>query len=457
MGAAGTSTVNRQAMKLNRSSLISMVGNVVTAILLGFVVQPAFAQVDFDREPINYSSAPANDAVARLQQRIDAGKVQLAFDQRHGYLPSVLEELGISEASQLLVFSKTSLQLGRISPWTPRALYFNDQSYVGWVQYGEVMEVSAVDPHQGAIFYTLRQELTERPQFVRDKGDCLTCHASFRTQGVPGYFVRSVFPAPSGLPHFGAGTFNTDQTSPLKERWGGWHVTGTHGQQRHMGNVVSEDRDHPEVLDIEGGANVTDLEGRTHINAYLTRHSDIVALMVLGHQATMHNMITLASFEARAVQHYTTSMNRALERPSNYVSESSRRRIQKTGEKLFKYMLFVDEADLRATIKGSSDFAEEFSACGPHDKNGRSLRQLDLESRLLKYPCSYLVYSDSFNAVPEEVKHYVYRRLWEVLKNEDQSKEFSHLSAGDRKVIFEILRDTKPDLATFWKTHFSAR
>jgi hypothetical protein len=224
-----------------------------------------------------------------------------------------------------------------------------------------------------------------------------------------------------------------------------------------MGNVVSENRDHPEVLDVEGGANVCDLQGRTDIHAYLTRHSDIVALMVLGHQATMHNLITLSGFETRAVHHYTASMNRALERPDNYVSESSRRRIRKVSEKLVRYMLFVDEADLRATIKGTSDFAEEFSAGGPHDQNGRSLRQLDLESRLLKYPCSYLVYSDSFNAMPQEVKHYVYRRLWEVLKNKDPSKPFLHLSAGDRTAIFEILRDTKPDLARFWRIRFEGQ
>ena len=422
---------------------------------MGIAVQRAFGQVEFDREPIGYSSLPVDDAVSRLQQRIDAGELKLDFDQQHGYLRAVLKELGISHASQLLVFSKTSLQLRRITPWTPRAVYFNDEAYIGWVQQADVIEVSAVDSQQGAIFYTLRQEPAEYPQFVRDKGNCLACHASFRTQGVPGYLVRSVFSAPNGLPHFGAGTFNTDHTSPLTERWGGWHVTGTHGKERHMGNVVSEDRDHPEVLDVEKGANVTNLEGRTQVDAYLTPHSDIVALMVLGHQATMHNLITRANYEARAVEHYTDSMNRALERPENYVSESSRRRMKRVGEKLFEHLLFVDEAVLRSPIEGTCGFAEEFSAVGPHDQNGRSLRQLDLQTRLLKYPCSYLVYSDSFDGLPDQVKHYVYRRLWQVLKNKDPSKQFFHLSAGDREGIFEILGDTKPDLARFWKTHFA--
>ncbi len=414
--------------------------------------QPAAAQIEFDRAPINYSTTETKDPVALLQKKLDAGEATLEYDERHGYLPAVLDALGISPTSQMLVFSKTSFQLRRISPRTPRAIYFNDNAYIGWVQHGDVVEVSAVDPEQGGVFYTLSQEETERPRFIRDRGNCLTCHASSRTQGVPGHFVRSVYSAASGQPHFGAGTFNTDQTSPLKERWGGWYVTGTHGDQRHMGNVISKDRDRPELLDLEAGANVTDLSRHTRIGAYLTRHSDITALMVLEHQATMHNLITRASYETRVVKHDTAVMNRALQRPADHVSDLSRRRIRNASEKLVKYMLFSGEAEISAPIEGTSSFAEEFSAEGPHDSQGRSLRQLDMKTRLFKYPCSYLIYSESFEALPEVSKHQVYARLWEILQGEDTSEDFAHLSATDRTAIFEILRDTKPDLAAFWKS-----
>ena len=445
-------------MQQKVTSLISMCGRLLTAFAVAFVSGSAFtgsadAQIDFDRDPIRYSSKETSDPVAKLQQRIDSGKVKLDFDERHGYLPAVLRELGISHASQNLVFSKTSFQLRRISPRTPRALYFNDESYIGWVQNGEVIEVSAVDPEQGAIFYTLDQTPNERPQFVRDRGNCLTCHASSRTQGVPGYFIRSVYSAPNGQPHFGAGTFTTDQTSPFEKRWGGWYITGTHGKHRHMGNVVSKNRDHPEVIDVENGANVTELKGRARTGAYLTKHSDIVAIMVLGHQASMHNLITRANFETRVVQHDTDVMNRALERPADHVSETSRRRVRTAAEKLLKHMLFVDETNIQETIEGTSSFADEFSAQGPFDSQGRSLRQFDLQRRMFKYPCSYLIYSESFDAMPDEVKHIVFRRLWEVLKNEGQSEDFSHLSADDRAAIFEILLDTKPSLSAFWKVH----
>lgn len=439
----------------NRIWLLIPSGRVITLFLAilclaSLLAGRAEAQIDLDRAPIHYSSTPTNDPVAKLQQRMDAGEIQLEFDERHGYLLAVLKELDISHRSQMLVFSKTSFQLRRISPRAPRAVYYNDNNYIGWVQNGDVVEISSVDPEKGAIFYTLSQQEAEEPKFIRDRGNCLTCHDSSRTQGVPGHLVRSVYTAPSGQPHFGAGTFNTDQTSPFKERWGGWYVTGTHGKQRHMGNVVSKDEDHPEELDVEAGANLVDLQGRARIGAYLTKHSDIVALMTLEHQTTMHNLITRANYETRVVQHDSAVMNRALQRPADHESETSRRRVKKVGEKLLEYMLFHNEAALEAPIAGTSGFAEEFAALGPQDSQGRSLRQFDLTRRLFKYPCSYLIYSESFDALPERVRHQVYRRLHEVLTGQDQSETFAHLSAEDRQAILEILRDTKPALAQFW-------
>ena len=187
-------------------------------------------------------------------------------------------------------------------------MYFNDDVYVGWVQNGDVVEISAADPQLGAVFYTLRQEQAERPKIVRDRGQCIVCHASSRTSGVPGHLVRSVYADKSGQPFFGSGTFTTDHRSPFKERWGGWYVTGTHGKQRHMGNVISTDRDRPEDLDMEAGANITDLSDHVNTSPYLSPHSDIVALMVLEHQSRMHNLITRANFEAKSAHHYDVAV-----------------------------------------------------------------------------------------------------------------------------------------------------
>lgn len=409
------------------------------------------AQLPFEREPINYATTASDERVAQLQKRLEAGDAELHFDKRHGYLKSLLRELEISPRSQLLVFSKTSLQFRTIFPWSPRAIYFNDETYVGWVPGGDVIELSTIDPQQGAIFYTLRQEKSPEPRFVRDRGNCLSCHATRRTHDVPGHLVRSVYPSPTGLPHFHAGTFRSNHTLPLEKRWGGWYVTGTHGDQRHMGNAIAPNRDRPYDLDREGSANLTDLSRRTRTTAYLTPHSDIVALMVLEHQVDMHNLITRATFDARLAQHDTAVLNQALERPPDYISDSTHRRLQKAGENLLKYLLFSNEAILTDKITGTSDFSERFAKLGRRDRQGRSLREFDLQRRLFKYPCSFLIHSAAFAAIPSRVKNYVYRRLWEVLTGKDRNPAFRHLSSQDRKSILSILRDTHEGLPDYWQ------
>jgi len=426
-------------------------GLLVLTLGLLWLARPASGQPSFEREPINYSTAPVRDPVSRLQQQLDAGQVTLSYEQRHGYLKSVLAALRISPTSQMLVFSKTSFQLQRITPRTPRAIYFGDEVYVGWVPGGEVMEVSAVDPLQGVIFYTLAQDGGKKPRFVRDRGDCLSCHASSRTQDVPGSLVRSVFTAPSGQPHFGAGTFRTNHASPLKERWGGWYVTGTHGAQRHMGNVLARDKDHPEQLDVEAGANLTDLRSRFDTAAYLTPHSDIVALLVLEHQTDMHNLLTRANYDARLALRDAAIMNQMLGQPVDTPSPSAQRRIENAGERLVKYLLFAEETKLTDPIQGTAQFAQHFMALGPRDRQGRSLRDLDLHRRLCKYPCSYLIYSPAFAALPAPAKDFVLRRLHEILTGADKTRSYDHLSAADREAILTILCDTKPDLPDYWR------
>ncbi len=338
---------------------------IVVSLLLGGLSDSASAQMDFEREPINYGKTPTHDAVVKLQSLLDSGKGELNFDEEHGYLKSVLQSLGIKPSSQVLVHSKTSFQLRRISPRHPRALYFNDESYVGWVQGGDVIEVMTTDPQQGEVFYTLSQEKSERPQFVRDRGQCIICHASSRTQAVPGGLVRSMFVDASGQPKYGSGTFNSDHHSPLENRWGGWYVTGTHGKMRHMGNVVSQSRLDSEEIDREAGANVTDLSDRFNVKPYLTPHSDLVALMVLEHQLQMHNYITAANFENRSATHSDGIMNAALDRPSDYVSDTTKRRVASAGDKLLRYLLFSEEFQLTSPVKGTSALCRRFSSARP--------------------------------------------------------------------------------------------
>lgn len=429
-------------------------GTVLSAFVILAVgaCRVASAQLEFEGAPINYESAPVDDPISRLQQKLDAGQAKLTWDGRHGWLPSVLEQLKIPQSSQLLVFSKTSLQLRRIMPSRPRALYFSDDTYIGWVQRSDVLEISTVDPKQGAIFYTLKQQIDESPTFTRDRGQCLICHASSRTKGVPGHLVRSVYPSRDGQPHFGLGTITTDHSTPFEKRFGGWYVTGDHGDMRHLGNAIAEDN-RKDPIDPEPGANLATLNKLVRTSPYLQPGSDLVALMVLEHQSQMHNFITRASFETRRARHHDSIMNAALDRAEDYRSESTGRRINSAADKLVRYLLFSDEFSLTSPVRGTSDFAREFSSRGPRDSQGRSLRDFDLQTRMFRYPCSFLIYSEAFDSLPEPMLDAIYTRLATILTtpavsettvNADDEDIFAHLSSTDRAAIREILTETKP-------------
>lgn len=415
-------------------------------VLLNAVCGLGYAQVGFEGPPIDYLTAEVNDPVAQLARRVSSGEIELEFDNQHGYLKSVLDALQVPVSSQTLVFSKTSLQLQRISPRRPRALYFSDDVYVGWCQRGDVLEFAATDPQQGAIFYSLRQNEVDKPRFVRDRGQCLTCHASSRTQNVPGYLVRSVYADAAGQPILGSGTYLTDHTSPFDERWGGWYVTGTHGAMRHMGNTTFTEEDE-RGGDRERGANLQTLTKVVNTEPYVTGHSDLVALMVLEHQTQMHNAIAAANYETRLAMHQSYQMNELLDREEGHISESADRRINAVADQLLRYLLMCDEFQITDPVAGTSGFAEEFQKQGICDSQGRSLRHLDLKQRLFRYPCSYLIHNPAFDALPDEVRGRVLGRLAQILNGEELSGNFQHLSADHRREIHEILIETKPEYA----------
>lgn len=412
--------------------------------LAGCLAACAHAQ-EFEQEPIRYSQAKPDNRVSRLIERVAAGEAKLEHEEHFGYLRALLSALDVPTDSQMLVFSKTSLQRHRIAPRTPRALYFNDDVYIGFCQQGDVLEISAVDSQLGTVFYTLDQDPLLAPNFRRQTDNCLICHGSSQTKEIPGHVVRSVFSDASGLPILSSGTYRIDHTSPIEKRWGGWYVSGTHGGQKHLGNLIVRGKFERDEIDNSAGQNQKSLEGRFDTSKYLQPHSDIVALMVLEHQADAHNYLARANFLTRQAIHHQNSLNRELHEPADRVWDSTKSRIKNAGEPLVEYLLFSDEAELSSPIRGTSGFTESFAQRGPRDQRGRSLRDFDLQKRLFKFPCSYLIYSPSFAALPPEVKTYVFRRLHEVLDGQDQSEKFAHLSAADRTAIREILTDTLPD------------
>jgi hypothetical protein len=430
--------------------LLSLLG-LVLPFSSGAVGAPQ--QLGYDAAPISYSSTPATDRAAALNAQIAAGKIHLAFDPGRGFLPSILKELDVPVSSQTLVFSKTSFQRQWINPRAPRAIYFNDDLYIGWVRGAEVLEVASQDPQLGTVFYTLEQEPSLPPRLRRQTDNCLQCHDSTGlTLGVPGVTVRSVFAGHDGMPHFNMGGFRTTYQSPFQDRWGGWYVTGTHGTLRHMGNITFSDDPNPDMASLrDRGANCSDLSQRMDVEPYLTPTSDIVALMVLEHQTYVHNLITRANHETRIAIAQSDDMNRALGVALRPVTEGTHRRIAYACEPLLEAIFYSHEAALHEKVAGNSTYAADFENRGPFDHRGRSLRQFDLTRRMFRFPLSYLVYSKAFRGLPSDARAYVSRRLTEILAGRESKKEFSHLSCEDRQAIREILSDTFPELLDGWK------
>jgi len=213
---------------------------------------------------------------------------------------------------------------------------------------------------------------------------------------------------------------------------------------------VVEDRNQPDKLSTDG-TNLTDLRGKLDTGAYLTPHSDIVALMTLEHQTQMVNLIARVGWEGRLALYDDAAIAKALGRKEGSLSESTTHRINAAAEELVDYMLFSGETRLTAPIQGTSDFAREFASRGVKDSQGRSLRDFDMHTRMFRYPCSYMIYSEAFDALPQVVRDRVYQRLREVLTGKDTTAAFAHLSAADRKAVYEILRATKAGLPPLFR------
>lgn len=387
-----------------------------------------------DDPAIAYATAPISNVIDDLNRKLQEGSASLTFDGRSGYLASAIEALKLPIDSQLLVFSKASLQGRLVDPSSPRALFFNDRAVLAWVRDAELLEAAVHDDRAGVVFYTLTQRRTERPVFKRELR-CLGCHMTGDTSGVPGLLMFSTTTDTGDRPLMAT----TDQRSPIAERWGGWFVTGGSGRAPHLGNQVP-------ALDARRSEDVATVDGLFDLDGYRTTSSDVAALLTFSHQTQMINLLTRASWEARAADPALHPGAAATQDQGQAVATL----MSGVAGEVVDYMLFVDEAPLPAPFTSRSGFAQRMSASGPRDRQGRSLYELDLTRRLMKYPCSYLVYSPAFDALPPLAKEPIYRRLWQVLSGDAREPRYSSLSQADRRAIVEILKDTKPDLPAYF-------
>ena len=388
---------------------------------------------DDEYEVIEYGTSDLQDIVSRLQERIIAKEATLSFSTDRGYLDSVLQELNISSTSQILVFSKTSLQQPLISPETPRALYFNDEVYVGWVQGSGILEVASMDPDLGPVFFTLEQKETETPVFNREYELCLRCHDSLSLSGggTPRFIMSSNYTGILGQLVSHEGSVMTTSRTPIRSRWGGWFVSGLHGEQKHLGNVIIESAADLSDERLATSGNLFSIAEVSNLAPYISPFSDIVALMVIEHQIEVQNEIARVNFQSRTL--LADDEINDIELNDELLS---------IAEGLIDSLFMTGQPEFLARINGTSGFSENFMSRGKKDSQGRSFRELDLSKSLFKYPFSYLIYSDAYASLPKKVREIIAQRIKEVLSPEYSGDFYPHISSSSKIIIAEILDDT---------------
>jgi hypothetical protein len=405
---------------------------------------------DYEQPPISYSDATPHDALARLRDRIAAGEIAFKGSDQVT-LKAVLDALQVPVESQVLVFSKTSFQRSRIRPEQPRALYFSESVYVGWVP-GGLIEVAAVDPELGPIFYSF--DLVARgakPKIERDS-DCLRCHGGAFVREIPGVLARSVFPDTTGEPLLRHGTVVVDDETPFAERWGGWYVTGYHGTENHRGNVLGSERADQLVFPLSD-KRPDELKEFFDTSRYLAPTSDVVALLVLEHQMTVQNALTRANLSARKMIAYQHGLQKAFNEPitDEPAYDSVKSVFGSAVEDVVDRLLFRRAAALPEGVRGGEAFRAAFARNAPRSRAGYSLKDLKLQDQIFAQRCSYLIYSEAFRALPDPLRLRIFDRLGAALRSQDPKDRYAYLGAEEKQRIYDILVETLPEARARWQ------
>jgi len=421
---------------------------VLAGLLLGGPFCGAQESEDYEQPPVSYSHTAPKDAVARLKARIANGEFKFAGDDRE-VVQALLKEMGVPAESQILVFSKTSFQRSRISPDHPRALYFSDNCYLGWVP-GGLAEVTTIDPVLGPVFYAFDPRgLSGRvkAEFKRD-GECLDCHGGAYVRGIPGVFARSVYADENGQPLLRQGTHVVDYRTPFEERWGGWYVTGMHGTALHRGNAFASENGEQLVFNPASGANHTNLASFFDGREYLSSGSDIVALLVFEYQMAAQDALTRAGQACRKMLDYQKKLETELGTPVNEEPhfDSVKAVFESEAREVVDALLFKDEAVIPEGMKGDESFQKVFAANAPKAGDGSSLKEFLITGHLFKNRCGYLIYSDCFLALPRQLKTRVYAKLAAALQPDHADPRYSYIGAEERGRVARILRETHPEL-----------
>ena len=383
--------------------------------------------VAFADAPHDYWTRPLTDEVTRFVERLNAGTAAMDATGEKAYLLSLLKELDVPASSQLLVYSATSLQGGLIRAANPRALYFHEEVYVGYVPGGK-LELASIDPEAGAVFHILTRPNGGQARVERTNR-CMNCHAGNPMHRLPGFFTESVIATTTGASLDGFRRDLVGHTVPLADRFGGWHVTGPQAREFPLANL----------LGAADGANIRRIKNPPGTmfdwGRYPVETSDLLTHLVHEHQLEFHNLVTLAQYRAREAKNGKAGSSTEAAASLNAIARE-----------LVRYILFAGEAKLPSGgVVPEGAFANDFLARKKAGSGGQSLRDLELRTRMFKYRCSYMIYTKAFAALAPEVKDRVLAGLRSALSDKGLP-EFSYLPQEERRTIRKILNETLPGL-----------
>lgn len=385
---------------------------------------------DFEAAPHFYGQRTPTDRFTRMKHDFESGRIALDRSSERAFMKSLLHALDVPVSSQMLVFSTTSLQLRFITPSNPRALFFTDDIYIGYIP-GARVEVLSLDPELGAIFSIFDIPRGESPMRIERSEKCMNCHGGADSAYVPGLVMKSVVPGKSGGSLAAFRIEKTGHGIPFDQRFGGWYVTGKPGVASALGNVVGR---------FENGTMLKErIEPGTLFDfaRYPAATSDVLPQLLLEHQAGFVNRVVEAAYRARTNLHAS----------GGNLTPEQVRELDEQARIVTRYVLFADEAPLPAGgVEGDSEFKKAFQNAS---RAGR-LRELDLRTRLLKRRCSYMITSSVFQGLPPVMKQRIHRRLGEALNVEKPDAEYAYLPADEKRAIHTILKATLTDLPPGW-------
>ena len=408
----------------------------------------AQAPIGFADPQHGYWTRPPQDRFARIKAEIETGKRQLDVGSEKGLLLSLLRELDVPVSSQMLVMSATSLQKGLINPRNPRALYFNDDTYVGFVPRGRI-EIASIDPELGGIFYISQRGRNDRLPRIERADNCMTCHAPHYLDEIPGLVIESVVPGMTGGGEKAFRRETSGHAVPLDQRFGGWHVTGAGAFVRHWGNLMMEFT--PEGR-RERNVQIGEL---FEPERYPLATSDILPQLLHEHQVGFVNRTVRATYRARGSLRELEAA-KGTPRESEVAAKWNAER-ETLARDLVKYLLFADEAPLPSGgVQGDPQFKADFLARRKTAADGTSLRDFELQTRLFTRRCSYMIYSPSFLGMPAALKEAVFRQLGAALDEGHPMPEFAYLPDAEKRSIRTILKETLTELPPTWGSRFTA-